>query len=145
MSDRSFPSRPFVGASVAVFRDGRVLLARRSGGAGAGLVSLPGGIIELGETAEAAALRELKEEVNVEAEIVGLAGHVNVIEMRDGRAAHHFVVLAFAARWLNGNGETSAEASEVVWADMAALGGLQLTKGLPALLRKAEKLVREAQ
>ena len=140
---RLFPVRPLVSASVAIFRDGLVLLARRRGGSGAGLFSLPGGLIELGEGTEAAALREAVEETGVQAEILGLAGHVDVVEASDSRICQHYVVLAFAARWLWGVPRPSLEASECLWANMDALGPLPLTKGLPDILRKAQMIVQK--
>jgi len=145
VTGRLYPVRPFAGASIAVFRGSRVLLARRAKGAGAGLLSLPGGVIELGESAEAAALRELREEVAVEANIMGLAGHINVIEYDQSRVRHHYIVLTFAGRWISGEGETSDEASEVLWTDISELGGLNLSKGLPPILRKAYALASAAQ
>lgn len=108
------------------------------------MLSLPGGVIELGESAEAAALRELREEVAVEADILGLAGHINVIEYDQSKVQHHYIVLTFAGRWISGEGETSDEASEVLWTDIAELGGLNLSKGLPPILRRAYALASAA-
>ncbi len=131
-----------MGASIAVFRGESVLLARRTRGAGAGLLSLPGGLVELGESAEAAALRELTEEVAVSARIAGLAGHTDVIDWNENKVRHHYVVLTFAARWTNGEGQTGPEASEILWRHISDLGGLNLTNGLPDMVRKAYGLVR---
>ena len=72
LDDQRAQARPILAASIAVFREGRVLIARRGRAPNAGLYSLPGGAIEAGETAREAALRELREEVGVEAEIVAV-------------------------------------------------------------------------
>ncbi len=109
-------SRPEVGVSTAVFRDGRVLLAQRAVGALTGLWSLPGGRVEHGERWREAALRELDEEVGVKADIVDLAGVVEVLP-RDERMDFHFVVLAFAANWVSGEPQIGPEASDIRWAD----------------------------
>jgi hypothetical protein len=54
-SDRFYPSRPVLAASVAVLREGRILLAARGKPPSEGLFSLPGGMVEVGEAlAEAA-------------------------------------------------------------------------------------------
>ena len=71
--------RPTLAVSTAVFRDGRVLIARRGAEPGLGLWSLPGGRVEAGETLADAARRELMEEVGVEAVILGLAAIREII------------------------------------------------------------------
>jgi len=62
-NDRLYPARPILAASVAVIRDGRILLAARGKPPSEGLFSLPGGMVDVGETLAEAALRELREEV----------------------------------------------------------------------------------
>jgi mutator protein MutT len=137
-SDRLYPTRPFVAASVAVLREGRVLVAARGRGAMAGLYSLPGGLVEPGETLAEAALRELREEVGVEAEMIGFLAHAEVIERdEDARVQHHFVVCAHAARWRAGEPQASAEALDVRWVAEDELPGLPTTPGLAEILQKA--------
>ena len=142
MSDRLYPARPMVGASVAVFRAGKVLLAARVNTADAPIYSLPGGLVEIGETLEEAALREVMEEVGVKARIIGFAGHVEVIDRdAEGKIRRHFVVNAFAGEWLEGEPVTGPEAPHIRWVEPHALGGLTVTKGLGAILKKASALV----
>ncbi len=139
---RLYPSRPFLAASAAVFRDGKVLLASRTKPPADKVFSLPGGIVELGETLHEAALRELMEEVGVEAEIVGLAGHVDIIEREaDGRIVRHFVVNAFACRWLSGEPRTGPEAGEVLWMDPDRVDDLPTSPHLARLVRQAAALL----
>ena len=133
-----YPERPFLAASVAVFRDGRVLLGARTAAPAPGVFSLPGGVVELGETLEAAALRELMEETGVAARIIGFVGHTEVLDMDDGqRVRRHFVVASFAAHWLAGDGTPSDEAPQLVWADPRDLGDLPTTPGLKRILDMA--------
>ncbi|CAA9312811.1 MAG: ADP-ribose pyrophosphatase [uncultured Microvirga sp.] len=137
-SDRRYPSRPILAASVGVFRDGRVLLAARARPPLEGLFSLPGGLVEPGETLGEAALRELREEVGVEAEMIGFVDHVQMIERDpDGRVKHHFVIAAHAARWRSGEPRVGAEALAVRWVAQDAVAGLPTTPGLAAVLRQA--------
>ncbi|MDJ1157752.1 NUDIX hydrolase [Chelatococcus sp. SYSU_G07232] len=141
---RLYPTRPFLAASVAVFRDGRVLLAARANPPMAGRFSLPGGLVEPGETLREAALRELAEEVGIEAEIIGFADHVEVVERDERGVKFHFVIAAFAARWRAGEPCPSAETGAVVWADPADIGALPTTAGLAAIVAKAQSVLLSA-
>ena len=126
-------------ASVAVFRDGRVLLALR---ARPRLWSLPGGRIESGETAEQTALRELREEVGVEAEIVAPAGVREAVwRDRNGTVVARFRIQAFAARWRAGEPMTGPEAIEMRWVDPEKVGELKTTEGLTEIVATARRLV----
>ncbi len=90
MDDRLYPARPILAVSAAVFREGRVLVARRARAPMVGRFSLPGGVVEVGETLEEALARELEEEVGVEAEIVAFNRHVEPIERERDQCAHAF-------------------------------------------------------
>ena len=134
-------ARPVLAASVAVFRDGKVLLATRTKPPADQLWSLPGGKVEAGETLEAAALRELEEEVGVSARILGFNRHVEIFG-RDpsGAVTHHFVVASFVGQWLSGEPTPGPEAGAVMWADPLKLGGLATTRELADVLRRAHGL-----
>jgi ADP-ribose pyrophosphatase YjhB (NUDIX family) len=135
---RTFPSRPFVGASIAVIRDGLVLLAARANEPMRGVWTLPGGLVEVGETLAEAALRELSEEVGLTAEVVGVLSPTEII-VRDeaGRARHHYVVHPHAALWRGGEPVTGPEALGVRWANLSEIGTLETTPGLIGTLREA--------
>lgn len=137
-ADRLYPSRPFLAASIAVLRGARVLVASRTQPPMAALYSLPGGLVEPGETLAQAALRELREEVAVEAELVGFLRPVEIIERdADRRVRHHFVVLAHVARWVSGEGTVGLEAGDVRWVEEDEVATLPTTPGLPAVVRAA--------
>lgn len=142
MTDRSYPPRPILAVSTAVIRGDRILLAQRANPPGRGLYSLPGGLVEIGETLAEAAARELMEEVAVVAEPIGLCGARDII-MRDaaGQVERHFVVVSYAALWISGEGERSPEASDVSWIGLDALDHLATTEGLGEVARAAFALV----
>jgi 8-oxo-dGTP diphosphatase len=91
------PPRPVPCVGVVCLRGPEVLLIRRGKPPRMGEWSIPGGRMEMGETVTAAALRELREETGVEAELLGL------IEVLDHISDHgHAVLIDFAARWIGG-------------------------------------------
>jgi ADP-ribose pyrophosphatase YjhB (NUDIX family) len=139
---RNSPGRPYLGVSLAVFRSGRVLLARRARPPFAGAFSLPGGLVEPGETLEAAALRELREEVEVEARIVAFNRCVELIDRDDaGKIRHHYVIASFAAEWIAGEAKPGPEASEIIWAAPSRLAALGCTPNIAAVAGAAEALL----
>jgi 8-oxo-dGTP diphosphatase len=137
---RTYPWRPYLGVSVAVFRAGQVLLARRTKPPFAGAFSLPGGLVEVGETLEAAALRELREEVHVDARIVAFNRHVESID-RDsaGKIRHHYVIASFVGEWVAGEAKPGPEAGEAVWAEPSSLATLDCTPQLVAVVEAAQR------
>lgn len=135
---RLFPTRPFVGASIAVLRDGQVLLAARANEPLRGVWTLPGGLVEPGETLAAAALRELREEVGVEARVLGSLTPTEIIlHEDDGRLRHHYVVHPHAALWSGGEPVPGPEALAVRWATLAEVVELETTPGLAETLAEA--------
>lgn len=134
-------ARPVLAASIAVFREGQVLLATRTKPPADQLWSLPGGKVEAGETLEQAALRELEEEVGVRARILSFNRHVEIFG-RDpaGAITHHFVVASFVGAWISGEAQPGPEAGAVMWVDPLKLGGLPTTRELGDVLRRAHRL-----
>jgi ADP-ribose pyrophosphatase YjhB (NUDIX family) len=137
-----YPPRPILAASVAVFRDRRVLVARRARAPLAGLYSLPGGGVEAGEALRAAALRELAEEVGVAAEILAFVDHVEAIHFDGARVREHYVIAAFVARWRSGEARASVEADAVAWIDPEEVARWPTTPELPDIVEKAARLER---
>lgn len=143
--DRTYPARPIIAASVAVLRGDRVLLAARGRPPLDHIWSLPGGLVESGETLAEAALRELKEETGVEAELIGLIRPIEYIDRDErGRVKHHFVICAHAARWLAGEGEIGPEALAIRWARQGEIGDEPTTPGLIPILEAAFAAGRNA-
>lgn len=115
---------PTVG--VVCLRGDEVLLIRRGTPPRLNQWSVPGGRLEWGETLEVAALRELKEETGVEAELLGLLDVVDgVFPARPGgEITRHYVMIDYAARWTGGEpvaGDDAAEARFVTFDEAMAL------------------------
>jgi 8-oxo-dGTP diphosphatase len=137
---------PRLCVSVAVFREGEVLLASRTAPPYAGAFSLPGGRVEAGETLEHAVLRELEEEVQVVARIVGFNRHVDAIMRNDsGDIRDHFVIASFVGEWISGDGTPGPEAGEVVWVAPADVGGLDVTPHLLPVVASAAAIIGAAR
>jgi 8-oxo-dGTP diphosphatase len=137
------PPQPILGVSIAVFREGRVLLATRTKPPFDGAFSLPGGRIEAGEDLKEAALRELEEEVGVKAKIVAFNRYVEMITPEAGsELRQHYVILSFVGTWIAGEGRAGPEAGSVLWAELDQLDRLTTSPHLRAVVEDAEKILR---
>jgi len=142
---RTYPTRPYLAVSAAIFRDGRVLIVRRARPPAHGLYTLPGGGVELGETLEEAVIREVREETALAVEPVALAGYRQAIARDDeGRIERHFVILPFAARWIAGEIMLNEELAEARWLRPAEIDGLTTTEGLKQIVAAASERIAAA-
>ena len=140
--ERTYPQRPFLAVSAAIFRNGKVLVVRRARKPALNLYTLPGGLVEAGETLIDSVIREVREETSLLIEPIGLAGHREVIA-RDsqGKVERHFVILCFAARWLGGEPVLSDELDDSRWVDPSELGNYRTTDGLAEIVTIAATLL----
>lgn len=135
---RTYPQRPFLAVSAAIVRQGKVLAVRRARKPALGLYTLPGGVVETGETLSEAVMREVREETQLAIEPVALAGHREVIvKDAQGRVERHFIILCFAARWLTGEVVLNEELDDARWLAPAELANLQTTEGLAEIVAAA--------
>jgi 8-oxo-dGTP diphosphatase len=147
MSDaRSYPARPFLAVSAAIVRDGKIFVVRRARPPANGLFSLPGGVVEAGETLTQAVVREVSEETGIAIEPVALAGFRESIARDDAdRVERHFVILCFAARWQGGEPVLNEELSEARWLDPHELADLPTTPGLADIVATAIDRLKAAK
>jgi ADP-ribose pyrophosphatase YjhB (NUDIX family) len=141
-TSRTYPTRPYLAVSAAIFRNGRVLIVRRARPPAHGLYTLPGGGVELGETLEEAVIREVREETALDVTPIVLAGYRQAIA-RDatGRVERHFVILPFAARWIAGDISLNEELSEAQWLHPEEIAGLKTTEGLAQIVTTARERI----
>lgn len=140
--ERTYPQRPFLAVSAAIFRNGKVLVVRRARKPALNLYTLPGGAVEAGETLVEAAIREVREETSLSIKPVALAGHREVIARDDaGKVERHFVIMCFASRWLSGEPVLSDELDDSRWVDPFELGNYRTTDGLAEIVTTAATLL----
>lgn len=134
---------PVPAVGVVCLRGEEVLLIRRGTPPRQGEWSLPGGRIEPGERTVDAALRELREETGVEAEITGL---IDVVDGVFPEAGRHYVLIDYAARWISGEpvaGDDAVEARFVALDEVAALVSWSETRRIIGLAKMSRDLGRD--
>ncbi len=116
MDDRRFPKFPIPGVGVVVFGRKGVLLVRRDKDPGKGLWSVPGGAVEIGESQETAAIREVLEETGVRCEIVQLLTTADIITPNsENEIEYHFILNHYLARALTEEVTPETPEAEVKW------------------------------
>jgi ADP-ribose pyrophosphatase YjhB (NUDIX family) len=145
VSAREYPDRPWVGIGCIVFRGEQVLLVRRGKPPRIGQWSLPGGAQHVGETAEEAARRELREEAGIEVGPMALAIVVDAISRDDdGRALYHYTIIDFTADWRAGEARAGDDVSEVAWALPEEFPAYDLTEATHRAVAAARLALRGA-
>lgn len=148
----SFPQRPVLGAIAVVYHEFEgipsVLLVQRSKAPNAGAWGFPGGHVELGETAEEAAIRELQEETGIEATAVQHLRNIDVVQ-RDatGKVERHYVLIATRCQYVAGKAVAADDAADAQWIAMADLqhSGLPLLDEVVATAELAQAAFRSEE
>lgn len=139
---REYPDAPRVGVGAIVIHEGRVLLVRRGRAPALGLWSVPGGLVELGETTVDAARREVEEETGLDVRIAGLVGVVDRVTCdADGRVRYHWVLVDYLAYPQSNDTITAgSDAAEVRWVTIDEVERLPITDGLADMIKRAAAL-----
>ena len=132
--------RPIAAAIAVLIHMDRVLLVRRAHPPDPGLWGFPGGRIEAGETTEACAIRELREETGVDGEAIRVLTVVDAFDRDvEQRLRHHFVLVAVLCRWVDGEPFPGDDALEARWISVDRLedAGLELSRDVAKVARQA--------
>jgi ADP-ribose pyrophosphatase YjhB (NUDIX family) len=140
---REYPACPRVGVGAVVLHESRVLLVRRGQAPSVGKWTLPGGLVELGETTAEAIKRELLEECAIEVTLGGIAGVLDrVVRDPDGRIRYHYVLVDYVAYAASDEVCAGSDADEARWFELDRIGELDVTLGLSDMIDRAIALPR---
>ena len=142
---RLYPKQPIIGVGAVIIKDGKILLEKRKNEPGKGKWSIPGGLVELGESVEQTVIREVKEETGLEVE---KPEHIDVVDniIRDenGEVKYHFVIIDYFVKLKGGTLEAKSDAEELKWVPLNEVEKYDLTKTFRAFFQrnrqKLEKL-----
>jgi 8-oxo-dGTP diphosphatase len=141
---REYPERPLVGVGGVVIENGRALLIRRGSPPLQGEWSIPGGMLEVGETLMDGVKRELGEETGIEVRVLEL---IEVFEriFRDGsgRPQYHFIILDYLCERVDGEVRAGGDVTDAAWAGEEELERYSLTPTATRVLRKAFQMAEE--
>ena len=136
---RLYPDRPIVGVGAVIVDKGRILLEKRKNEPGRGKWSIPGGLVELGETLEDAVIRELKEETCLEsiAKTPSLVDVVDNIDLDDeGKVKYHFVIVDYHVKVKDNAFKAASDAESLKWVPFDEVESFNLTSSFRVFFRR---------
>ena len=148
-SSREYPERPMVGVGGVIIENGRALLIRRGSEPLLGEWSIPGGMLELGETLEEGVARELLEETGLVVRVIELIEVFDRIYLESTAGAQeqkrprfHYVIVDYLCERLAGEPAAGSDVTDVAFASEEDLSRYNLTETATRILKKAFAMAR---
>jgi 8-oxo-dGTP diphosphatase len=133
---RLYPDQPIVGIGVVIVDDQRIVLIKRGNEPAKGKWSIPGGLIELGESPETAVIREAREETLLQVDNPRLIDVVNQAEWdTDGKLRYHYVIVDYLVHVVSGDIAAASDAVELHWVPFDEVENYDLTASFRRFFR----------
>jgi ADP-ribose pyrophosphatase YjhB (NUDIX family) len=142
---REFPQTPLVAVGAVIVHEGRVVLVRRGSEPLKGHWTLPGGVLEVGETLVEGVVREVREETGLLVEPLQLVELVDRIHREAGRVRYHYVIADYLCRVTGGELRAASDADAVRWVERAEWNSHSALVLDPITVRVIEKAWQLAQ
>jgi len=134
---RQYPRAPLVGVGAVAIKDGRILLIKRAFEPSKGKWSIPGGLVEMGETLSDACAREMEEETGIKIQVLELINAYDMIVPDEaGKMKYHYVLIDFLARPVGGTERSSVEVLEMKWVTYEEAKQMEMTNSARKALQE---------
>jgi 8-oxo-dGTP diphosphatase len=137
---RLYPAQPLVSVGNVIICDGKILLEKRKNEPDKGKWSIPGGLVELGESLREAVIREVKEETSLtveEPELFDVAE--NIVSNGKRKIKYHYVIVYYFVKRRGGKSKAASDASELRWIQLGEVEKYDLPKRLRDFFRRNKK------
>ena len=141
---RHYPDQPLVGVGAVIFKGGEVLLVRRGQEPAKDAWSLPGGLVELGETLTAALIREIVEETGLSVKILGVSAVLErIFPDPAGKIAYHYVLIDYACEYLEAELRPASDITAGQFVPLTDLDRFDLPQFTLEVIRRAQAQRRQ--
>lgn len=135
---REHPKQPLIGVGALIVENGRVVLIKRGKAPLLGEWSIPGGMLELGQTLRQGAEREALEETGLVVRATELLGVFDrVVPDAEGKIIYHYVLIDFLCERVSGELHAGADAADARWYKPEEVADLPLTEDTAGVIRAA--------
>lgn len=136
-TSRRYPSAPVCAVGALIYRGNRILLVRRGKAPSLGKWSVPGGRLRLGETLEAAVVRETREETCLAVRPLRIGKVVeHLLRDKRGEIEYHYVIVDYVCRIVGGSPRPASDVSEVRFVEISELSQWDMTEGTAQVIRE---------
>lgn len=141
---REYPKQPLIGVGAIIIEGDKVALIKRGHAPLLGEWSIPGGVLEVGETMREGVVREAREETSLHVEPLDLLGvYDRVLSDDHGQVLYHYVLIDFLCRVISGNLRAAGDADEARWFTYQETAALNLPPDTTEVVRLGfEKSIR---
>jgi len=137
---RTYPQAPVCAVGAIIFRGNAVLLIRRAKPPAEGKWSIAGGVVRLGETLEAAVVRELREEAGMEVRPLAVGKVIERIYLdSEGKVAYHYVIIDYVCEAGPGQPRAGSDASDAGFFEIQKLDEMDMTEGTAEVIREVQR------
>lgn len=137
-TSRRYPDRPYLGIGALIFQDKQLLIVERGKEPLKGYWSLPGGILETGETLQDGIKREVLEETGLEVEPLSVFEiFERIMPDAEGRTEYHYVLIDYICKPVGGRLRAASDVSNAAWVSQPDFPGYRLTEGTLAVMERA--------
>ena len=144
MVKRLYPKQPIIGVGAIIIKDDKILLEKRKNEPGKGKWSIPGGLVELGESVEQTVIREVREETGLEVEKPEHIDVVdNVIRDENGEIKYHFVIIDYFVKLKGGTMKAMSDAEELRWVTFDEVEKYDLTITFRAFFQRNRQTLKK--
>ena len=142
---RLYPDQPVVGIGAVIVHEGKILLEKRGNEPSKGKWSIPGGLVELGESPEQAVIREVKEETCLDVENPSLIDVVSNVDLDEkGKVKYHYVIIDYLVHVKSGKLNAASDAAELRWVSFEEVDGYDLTRSFRVFFRDNRERLEKA-
>ncbi|HXU15322.1 MAG TPA: NUDIX hydrolase [Terriglobales bacterium] len=135
---REHPKQPLIGVGALIVEKGCVVLIKRGKAPLLGEWSIPGGMLELGETLHQGAEREALEETGLVVRATELLGVFDrIVPDDDGNIVYHYVLIDFLCQLVSGKLHAGADAADAQWFTPETMAQLPLAEDTAGVIRAA--------
>lgn len=142
---RQYPKKPIVGVGAIIIEGEQILLEKRKNSPSKGKWSVPGGLVDLGETVEEAVIREVKEETGLDVYNPRLVDVVSYISLGEkGSVMYHYVIIDYFVTSKGGKPKAASDADELKWVSFYEVEKYDLTESFRRFFQQNRKKLENA-